>query len=136
MSKLMIKTIITMVLCMFAVTSAVVPAAQAVIIDTPDYLAGQVPTDHEDIQQLLQRDDVRQKLIELGVDPEAADSRVASMTQAELQLVQERIDHLPVGSNALAILGAVLLVLIVLEILGVTNVFTRLLLSCWFDIFC
>jgi len=44
----------------------------------------------------------------------------------ELSHLQNHINDLPAGSSALALLGAVFLVLIVLELVGVTNIFSKL----------
>ena len=51
----------------------------------------------DDITRWLMRDDVTGQLKSLGVSAEAAKKRVASMTDAELIQVQQRIDDLPVG---------------------------------------
>jgi hypothetical protein len=74
----------------------------------------------------MARDDVRNTLIGMGVDPVEAEMRMDALTDAELVMLGQQMDELPAGGSALGVLGAVLLVLIVLEMLGVTNVFTKL----------
>ncbi|MEX0976668.1 MAG: PA2779 family protein [Woeseia sp.] len=78
----------------------------------------------ERINSVLARDNVQQQLAALGVDPAAAQERVATLSDSELELLQQRMDTLPAGADsALAVLGIVLLVLLVLELVGVTDVF-------------
>lgn len=74
--------------------------------------------------------DLRQKVSELltqnGVPEDAAMRRAGMLTEAELSLLQKEFNDLPAGQGALSVLGVLFLVLLVLEIVGVTNVFTRI----------
>ena len=73
---------------------------------------------------MLDRDDVRQQLVERGVDPDYAKARVAALSDAQIEELKDSIDTLPAGSGVVGILIAVLLVLIILDIVGVTNIFS------------
>jgi hypothetical protein len=73
----------------------------------------------------LARDDVRQAMIELGVDPQQAQLRVASLTDAELQQLDGQLDQLPAGGSALAVIGIVFVVLMILEFTGVIDIFKK-----------
>ena len=78
----------------------------------------------ERINTVLARDSVQSRMIRLGVDPDVAAARVASLSDSELQQLEARMDELPAGADgALTVLGIVLLVLLVLELVGVTDVF-------------
>jgi hypothetical protein len=78
----------------------------------------------ERINSVLARDNVQQQLIAFGVDPAAAQERIASLSDSELEVLQQRMDTLPAGADsALTVLGIVLLVLLVLELVGVTDIF-------------
>ena len=53
-------------------------------------------------------------------------ARVADMSAAELEQIAGRIDQMPAaGDGIIVVLGVVFLVLIILELVGVTNVFRR-----------
>ena len=69
---------------------------------------------------------VRAELERLGVAPADAQARVAALSDSELLALDQRMDELPAGSGALEVLGIVLLVLLVLELVGVTDIYTRL----------
>ena len=73
---------------------------------------------------MLDRDDVRQQLVERGVDPEYAKARIAALSDAQIEELRDSIDTLPAGSGVVGILVVVLLVLIILDIVGVTNIFS------------
>ncbi len=79
-----------------------------------------------DIKGWLAQDEVRQQLVELGVDPTDASERVASMTAEELQTLHTRIDELPAGAGVVEVIGIVFVVLLILELVGVTNIFSRI----------
>ena len=83
--------------------------------------------DRTRIYDFLAREDVRAQMIELGVDPAVAVARVAGLSDAEIHDVAGRIDQLPAGQAFFgAILGTALvifLVLLVTDILGMTDVF-------------
>ena len=78
----------------------------------------------ERINSVLARDNVQNRMIRLGVNPGLAAARIASLSDSELQQLEARMDELPAGADgALTVLGIVLLVLLVLELVGVTDVF-------------
>ncbi len=107
--------------------AAHLPAAQARIIGTERAIDVQQREQRvERVSALLAREDVREQLVEMGVDPKAAQERVASLTDSELQMLEQHIEQLPAGGDVLWIIGAVFVVLLILELLGVTNFFTSL----------
>lgn len=124
MLAMMQKAVLQLVVVSMMVCAPLVPAHSA-IVGTDAALA---MSDRADavarINQTLLRDDVRTQLEALGVDPAAAIDRVDSLTSAELAQLQAHLDDLPAGGDVLAVLGVLLVVLLVLELLGVTNVFT------------
>ena len=75
------------------------------------------------VEALLARDDVARQLESLGVDPAIVGERLRGLTDAELVALEGRIDQQTAGGDALAIIGAVFLVLLILELVGVTDIF-------------
>jgi hypothetical protein len=74
------------------------------------------------VDRVLTRDAVRQQLVSLGVDPAQVQARVAALSDQELQRLNNELDTLPAG-GVLALIGAVFVVLLILELVGVTNIF-------------
>ncbi len=110
----------------FIITSGILPGARAAVIDTRSYIEQQENISSTKVDRFLEREDVQKQLIRLGVDPENAKKRVAGLTAGEISELEKKIEELPAGSGVLAVLGIVLVVLIVLELTGVTNIFTKM----------
>jgi hypothetical protein len=102
--------------------------ASAGVIGTADYLDSSLRSERiGQIQSALARADVRGELVRLGVDPAAASERVASLSDAELASVAGQIEQLPAGGDSFfAVVGIVFVVLLILEITGVTDIFKRI----------
>jgi len=77
------------------------------------------------IRAQLARDDVRAQLLAHGVAPSEIDARIAALSTEELQMLCGQFDELPAG-GILAVIGVVFVVLLILELVGVTNVFTKI----------
>ena len=75
------------------------------------------------IELILARQDVARQLVMLGVDPLAVQLRVGAMTDAELLALEGGLDKHNAGGDAVAIVGAVFIVLIILELMGITDIF-------------
>ncbi|MDT8319402.1 MAG: PA2779 family protein [Xanthomonadales bacterium] len=120
----MVRNIIALVLSSLLVWGGFVPRVSAAVIDTQQALAMQARASQIDkIQSLLAQADIRDAMVQLGVDPEQADLRVASLSDQELTQLQNRLDSLPAGGSTLALIGAVFVVLLILELTGLINIF-------------
>lgn len=98
--------------------------AQAAMISTTQVvLQEQTQFDRSQLQQRLSRADAVSTLQAMGVDPAVVQERVAAMTDAELQQFNQQVDEMQAGSGALGVILLVFLVLILLDLLGVTDVF-------------
>jgi hypothetical protein len=75
------------------------------------------------VEALLARQDVADSLQTFGVEPAFVMSRVDNMTQAELVQLEGRLDQNIAGGDAIAVIGVVFLVLMILELVGVTDIF-------------
>jgi hypothetical protein len=126
MHRTVTRLIIFPLLITFCIVSVLTPVAQATVIDTRTILTAQANSPETDVQAFLARGEVREQMVLLGVDPDKASARVAALTAEEISQLQHHINDLPAGSNALALIGAVFLVLLILELVGVTNIFNKL----------
>jgi hypothetical protein len=75
------------------------------------------------VQAALDREAVQSQLMAFGVDADAAKERIASLTTEELRYLDGRLAELPAGGNALVVVGIVFVVLLILEIVGVIDIF-------------
>ncbi|WP_017445017.1 PA2779 family protein [Gayadomonas joobiniege] len=67
--------------------------------------------------------EVKQKLIELGVDPQVAQARIGAMTEAELHQLNQHIHEMPAGSGIIGTIFTVMVVVAVLDVMGITDVY-------------
>ena len=120
----MIKRLTSYLMITILIFSGVPLQAYAGVISTDQAIAtGQHMQRIERLQEMLAREDVQQELVLRGVDPADASERVAALTEEELASLAGQIDNLPAGGDAIAVLGVVFLVLLVLEVVGVINIF-------------
>ena len=79
------------------------------------------------IKQLIEREDVRQALINQGIDPREAGARIDSLSDAEAIRVGDKLDQLPAGSGAFEVFLIVALIafitLLITDIMGYTDIF-------------
>lgn len=102
--------------------------AQAALVSTDSVVAAQADAaDRAKVESFLAREDVAAQMRSMGVSPDEARARVASMSDSELRQIAGRIDELPAGGSAIGVvIGAALLIFIVLlitDIAGLTKVF-------------
>lgn len=110
----------------FLCTGISVPSFAAVMT-TQDYLSASVRSEHlRSIDAALMRADVRQLLMARGVNPNDAMQRINALPDADLVVLAEQMDELPAGGDSfLALVGAVFIVLLILELTGVINIFNK-----------
>lgn len=124
------KSIILFTLLQFFIVSGSLPGARAALISTHTMLesedAQKAEITKEQIKELFTRDEITRELVRLGVEPAKAQERIAALSPAELQQLQSRIGELPAGAGVIEILGITFVVLLILELVGVTNVFNKI----------
>ncbi|HEX7236689.1 MAG TPA: PA2779 family protein [Gammaproteobacteria bacterium] len=102
-------------------------AAHAGVISTQQYLTS---IDREAtrarIDAVLAREEVRSKLEQYGVDPAVTDARLAALTDQELEQLATDLENVPAGGSVLAVVGVVFLVLLILELVGVIDIFKKI----------
>ena len=75
------------------------------------------------IEALVARADVAVQLEKYGVTPELVTARVHNLTNEELLELEQSIDQQVAGADAIGVIGVVFLVLMILELVGVTDIF-------------
>lgn len=80
----------------------------------------------ERIDAVLARSEVQRELERLGVDSAEASERVAALNDQELMLLADRLEELPAGGDLLAVVGIAFVVILILELVGVIDIFKKL----------
>lgn len=104
---------------------APIASAQAAMVGTSQALAAEEGSlDRARLTSLLEREDLQRQLATMGVDVQQAKDRVASLTEAEVAQLNQRIGALPAGGNSvLGFFVLLLLILAITDVLGVTDVY-------------
>jgi hypothetical protein len=106
------------------IMGAQIAPVQAAMVTTPQVIqAEQTRVDRADLLAALEREDVRSQLEAMGVDASMAAERVAAMTDAEVAELNERLGDLPAGADALGVILLILLVFIITDVIGATDIF-------------
>lgn len=103
--------------------AAPAPAGSDLITTQAALNAERGQADRERIQEILTRSDVQEQLVAQGVDPAEVEARVAALSDAEAAQMAEQLEQLPAGASVVGALFAVFVILLVTDILGLTNVF-------------
>lgn len=112
------------VLASAAFLGAQLTPAYAAMVDSPTVIEqAQQKLDRAELAALLDRQDVQDQLVAMGVNPAAAKERVAAMTDAEVLQLNQGIQEMPAGGDILGIILAVFLILVITDMLGATDVF-------------
>ena len=122
----MSKRFVVYVMCLAMLNLGSPLVARAELVGTLQ--AVQASTRAQDlatVNSALARAEVRAQFAALGVEPAQVDARVAALTDAELSTLAGQMNELPAGADALAVIGIVFLVLLILEAVGVIDVFKK-----------
>jgi hypothetical protein len=123
----LLKTVLVQVLAVSLLSVGSPLVVQAEVIGT---LAGlesaQRDADLARVNRALATAEAREQLRALGVDQRQVEVRLARLTDSELSTLAERLDQAPAaGADILAVIGVVFVVLLILEAVGVIDVFKK-----------
>lgn len=118
--------VLTLALVVSLVCGTAARPAAAAMMNTAQAAPGHRTEQLDRIDHFLAQESVRSLLEQQGVDPAAARARVQALSDSELQRISDNLDQLPAGGNVLALIGAVFLILVILDIVGVIHVFKGL----------
>jgi len=118
------KRYVACALILLFATAGIQASANAAMIGT-DQVAQEATVENQraELQTLFAREDVADQLSAMGVDPAEAQERVAGLSDAEVAQLLGQMEDLPAGAGALGTIALVLLILILLDIAGATDIF-------------
>jgi hypothetical protein len=122
------NSVLAPTLLIFFLSTLWFPSANAIVLSTSiaDTIQHKEPVEKDLIQSFLLENAVQLQLQKMGVSPELAKERVAALTPMEQQLLQQKIADLPAGAGVVEVIGIVFIVLLILELLGVTDIFKKI----------
>jgi hypothetical protein len=116
------KLAIYSILLLFINLTTISPAFSA-IVSSNELLSNHQATEKRvELASLFDRTEVKKELIKRGVDPALAKMRINSMTDLEVSKLTSDLEDLPAGQGVLGLIALVLIILLLTEILGYTDV--------------
>ena len=101
------------------------PVAQAAMITTDQAIQTQQgDAERARLISLLQKDELQQQLTAYGLDASMAAERVRSMSDAEVEMLNAKLDELPAGEGIVGLAALFFIVFIITDALGATDIFT------------
>lgn len=125
MKQRFVKTVAMLLAVTLGMTGVMHSASAAVVGTRTVMMQAERADTVARVQAAMDREAVQGQLVALGVDVAAAKARVASLSDAELQQLDGRLAELPAGAGLLEVVGIVFVVLLILELVGVINIFNR-----------
>lgn len=119
------RSVVALTLVAFIAAVSPSPASAAMIETSAAIEATTRVANLARVDSVLARADVQQRLVEAGVDPDAARARAAALTNAELANFATQLENAPAGGDVLAVIGIVFIVLLILELTGVIDIFKK-----------
>ncbi len=102
----------------------VVPAAHAAMVGNDTVIQQQDrATMKAQVMQLMDNQAAAQALEKNGVTKEQVSERLDRLSHQELQQLAQKSEELPAGQGVLGIVLAIILILVILDLLGATDVF-------------
>jgi hypothetical protein len=117
------KSLMYTMMAVFLAGSIHGPASADVVDNQQLAMQHDLQMQRDDVRNLMARDDVRAALLGYGVSLGDVDDRINNLTAGELMQIQNQLDKLPAGQSALGVVLTLLLIFLILDIAGVTNIF-------------
>ena len=115
---------ITAVMLSMTFLAASVTTVQADFVATETVVAdAQLSYQKDDLLATLQSEQVREKLVSMGVDPTQVEDRVAAMTIDEVAQINAHMDDMAAGGDALGIILTLFIVFIITDAICATDIF-------------
>lgn len=113
------------ILSVSVLNMGMVSAASAAIVDTAAIVRTDRAADLDAIRAQLARAEVRAQMEQMGVDAAAVETRIAALGDQELHQLAVDMRNAPAGGDALALIGAIFVILLILELVGVIDIFKK-----------
>lgn len=107
-----------------SLTSLSLGSAQAAIVSNQQIIDKTYQVnDKQTLLQTINREDVQQQLLSMGVSSADIESRINQMTHEEIAQLNQQMTELPAGADGLGIVVLVFLVFVITDIIGATDIF-------------
>lgn len=105
-------------------STLLVSGANAAVVSTSDMLVEHQQFENKQaVKDFVNRDDVKQQMLDLGVSPQDVDSRINSMTASELAELNSSLQDAPAGAGIVGVVLTIFIVFVITDVIGATDIF-------------
>ncbi len=113
------------VLLIFSLFSMVTLPLQAALVSTQSQLQKeQLQFDRQELKSLMAQEDVKAKMLSMGVTPEMVDARIDNLTPVEISQLNQQLSAAPAGEGVLGAIVLIFIVFIITDAVGATDIFS------------
>lgn len=107
-----------------SILSLSLSTSQAAMVSSEQIIYSSEQADaRQSLLQTLQREQVQQQLLSMGVSPADVENRIQHMSHVEIAQLNQKIDELPAGSGVLGAVVFIFVVFVVTDVIGATDIF-------------
>ncbi len=111
------------ILSIFLINLSFGTATAGMIGNTAIMAQSEQGTERQALIQQLQRSEVREQLLSMGVQPEAVERRIQQLSETEVAQLNQQIANAPAGGGVIELLVLVFLVFVITDVIGATDIF-------------
>ena len=115
--------IVTLTLSFLLICAPISQAQAAIIANAQLIDQVQQANDKDALLQTINRVDVQEQLLSMGVTTAELESRINQMTQQEIAQLNQQINDLPAGGDILGIIVLIFIIFIITDVIGATDIF-------------
>ena len=115
--------ILTLVLSLLLISAQVGQANAAIIGNSQVINQVQQTIEKDDLLSAINRVDVQQQLLSMGVTADDLENRINQMTAEEVAQLNQQINELPAGGDILGIIVLIFIVFVITDVIGATDIF-------------
>jgi|TARA_R100001369_G_scaffold44550_1_gene70660 predicted Zn-dependent peptidase len=99
------------------------PASADMVDNKQLAMQSELQMQRDSVMSLMAREDVQSTMMAYGISASDIENRINNLTEAELLQIQGQLDQLPAGEGVLGAVLTILLIFILLDLAGVTDIF-------------
>jgi len=115
--------ILTLTVSLLLICAPISQAQAAIIANAQLIDQVQLANNKEALLQTINRVDLQEQLLVMGVTTADIESRINQMTQQEIAQLNQQINELPAGGDVLGIILIIFIVFVITDVIGATDIF-------------
>ena len=117
------KPVMYTMMATFLAGSIAAPVSADMVDNKQLAMQSEMQMQRDSVLNLMAREDVQSTMMAYGISAADIENRINNLTEAELLQIHGQLDQLPAGEGALGAVLTILLIFILLDLAGVTDIF-------------